>query len=130
MMSRIRGSDTKPELAVRRWLHRRGYRFRLHRRDLPGRPDIVLPSLRTVVQVHGCFWHRHQGCRLAYTPKTNVYKWQSKFEENVARDKRDVEALAELGWRVIIVWECEVRDNTFQAKLIEAGFTDRNSPIV
>ena len=124
-MSRIRGSNTKPEKAVRRWLHVRGYRFRLHRRDLPGRPDIVLPALRTVIQVHGCYWHRHSGCRLAYSPKSNVERWQAKFDENVERDQRDEAALVALGWRVIIVWECEIRDGTFPSKLESLGFVDR-----
>ena len=106
-MSRIRGRNTQPELAVRSALHRAGYRFRLHRKDLPGRPDIVLPKHRTVVFVHGCFWHRHPGCRFAYTPKSRVAFWQKKFDDNVARDRRNVRALRALGWRVITVWECQ-----------------------
>ena len=106
-MSRIRGRDTQPELAVRSALHRAGYRFRLHRKDLPGRPDIVLPKHRTVVFVHGCFWHRHKGCRFAYTPKSRVAFWQKKFDDNVERDRRNVRALRALGWRVVTVWECQ-----------------------
>ncbi len=92
---------------MRSVLHRMGYRFRLHRRDLPGRPDIVLPKHRTVVLVHGCFWHRHRGCRLAYSPKSQVTFWATKFGENVERDKRVASALRRRGWRVITVWECE-----------------------
>ena len=88
-MSRIRGRDTAPELLVRSALHRAGYRFRLHREDLPGRPDIVLPKYRTVVFVHGCFWHRHKGCRFAYTPKSRVAFWNDKFRRNVERDRRN-----------------------------------------
>ena len=109
-MSRIRGKDTKPEIAVRSILHRMGYRFRLHRRDLPGKPDIVLPKHRTVVLVHGCFWHRHRGCKYAYTPKSRVQFWQKKFDENVERDRRNRKDLRKEGWKVIVVWECEVRD--------------------
>ena len=108
-MSRIKGKDTKPEIAVRRMLHSLGYRFRLHRRDLPGSPDVVLPKHRTVVFVHGCFWHRHEGCRYASTPKTRVDFWNEKFRKNVERDARQQRQLLEMGWRVVIVWECELR---------------------
>ena len=109
-MSRIRSGDTKPERLVRSLLHKMGYRFRLHRRDLPGRPDIVLPGRRTVVLVHGCYWHRHPGCRFAYTPKSNVAFWQTKFNENVDRDLRQHGQLRDLGWHVITVWECETKN--------------------
>ena len=109
-MSRIRGKDTKPELRVRSQLHRMGYRFRLHRKDLPGRPDIVLPKYDTVIFVHGCFWHRHKGCRFAYTPKTRVEFWETKFEQNVRRDRRNEAALRKRGWRIIRIWECRTGD--------------------
>lgn len=109
-MSRIRGANTSPERRVRSLLHRMGYRFRLHRKDLPGRPDIVLPGRRTVVLVHGCYWHRHPECRFAYTPKSNKAFWEAKFKENVARDRRQRCQLQALGWRVITVWECETKD--------------------
>jgi DNA mismatch endonuclease (patch repair protein) len=109
-MSRIRDRDTKPELALRSLLHRLGYRFRLHRKELPGRPDIVLPKYRSVIFVHGCFWHRHSGCRYAYTPKSRVEFWQNKFETNQVRDRSKRRELFELGWRVLVVWECETRD--------------------
>lgn len=109
-MSRILSGNTKPERLVRSLLHRMGYRFRLHRNDLPGRPDIVLPGRRTVVLVHGCYWHRHPGCRLAYTPKSNLAFWQAKFQENVNRDQRQINQLRELGWEVITVWECETKE--------------------
>ena len=109
-MSRIRGRDTSPERLVRSLLHRLGYRFRLNRKDLPGRPDIVLPKHRTVVFVHGCFWHRHEGCRYAYTPKSRTEFWQRKFARNVARDREVRDALERQGWRVLWVWECEIKD--------------------
>ena len=109
-MSRIKSGNTKPERLVRSLLHRMGYRFRLHRKDLPGRPDIVLPKYSRVVLVHGCYWHRHPGCRLAYTPKSNLEFWQAKFNENVCRDERQNRQLSELGWRVVTVWECETRE--------------------
>lgn len=109
VMSRISGQNTAPERAVRSMLHGMGYRFRLHRADLPGKPDIVLPRYRTVILVHGCFWHRHKGCKFAYTPKSRVAFWCRKFESNVARDRRVVRDLRCLGWRVVTVWECELR---------------------
>jgi DNA mismatch endonuclease (patch repair protein) len=107
-MSRIRSKDTKPELMVRSILHRSGYRFRLHVPELPGHPDIVLPKWKTAVFVNGCFWHRHQGCRFAYSPKSRQAFWQKKFRETVKRDAKKVKALAALGWTVEIVWECEL----------------------
>ena len=106
-MARIRSRDTAPEKIVRSTLHRAGYRFRLHSTQLPGRPDIVLPKHRTVVFVHGCFWHRHKRCRFAYTPKSRVAFWNEKFFRNVERDRQNVASLRRLGWRVITVWECE-----------------------
>jgi DNA mismatch endonuclease (patch repair protein) len=106
-MSRIRGKDTAPERAARSLLHRMGYRFRLHVKKLPGRPDIVLPKYRTVVFVHGCFWHRHRGCRNCTTPANNRGFWVKKLGGNVTRDKLNRGALLKLGWRVVVVWECE-----------------------
>jgi DNA mismatch endonuclease, patch repair protein len=111
MMARIGPRNTAPEMAVRRMLHRLGLRFRLHRRDLPGTPDIVLPGGKLAILVHGCFWHRHAGCRFAYTPKSRVEFWKAKFERNVARDQEVQQALADLGWRVCVVWECETSDS-------------------
>jgi len=101
--------NTKPELIVRRVLHAMGRRFRLHCRDLPGRPDIVLPRFRTAIFVHGCFWHRHPGCRGTTTPKTRTEFWVAKFEANVARDVAAQAALAAAGWKVAVIWECETR---------------------
>lgn len=108
-MAEIRGSNTQPELRLRSALHRSGYRFRLHDRKLPGRPDIVLPRYRVAIQVHGCFWHRHDGCRFATTPKTRTDFWEKKFTANVARDKRVQRELLELHWRVATVWECSLK---------------------
>lgn len=109
MMASIKGSDTKPELVVRSVLHSIGFRFRLHRVDLPGRPDIVLPRYRLAVLVHGCFWHRHAGCRFAYSPKTNQDFWSKKLHSNVLRDRQVLSGLHKLGWRTLIVWECHIR---------------------
>lgn len=109
-MSRIRGANTKPEIRVRSLLHRMGYRFRLHRKDLPGKPDIVLPRHETVIFVHGCFWHRHPDCRFAYTPKSRTDFWQKKFRRNVERHTEVEAELHSQGWRVIVVWECETKD--------------------
>ncbi len=108
-MSRVRQRDTAAELAVRSALHRMGYRFRLQRRDLPGTPDVVLPRHRVAIFVHGCFWHRHAGCPRASTPKTNVDFWLAKFAANVERDARQQAEISALGWRVVVVWECEAR---------------------
>lgn len=108
-MSQIRGQDTKPELVVRSILHRLVARFRFHRKDLPGRPDIVLPRRRLIVLVHGCFWHRHRGCKYAYSPKSNVEAWARKFRQNVLRDRRITQELQKCGWNVVVVWECETR---------------------
>jgi DNA mismatch endonuclease (patch repair protein) len=110
-MSRIKGKDTGPELVVRSLLHRMGLRFRLHAKHLPGKPDIVLPRYRTVVFVHGCFWHRHRGCKNCTTPTNNREFWVRKLNGNAARDRRDARSLAGMGWRAIVVWECEVERN-------------------
>lgn len=107
-MSRIRSKDTSPELALRKALHALGLRFRVHDKRLPGKPDIVLPRFKTVVLVQGCFWHRHGGCKVATTPKSNTSFWQEKFERNVERDRRNAAALNALGWKVLIAWECEL----------------------
>src|ERR1700723_3132169 len=109
-MSRIRGKNTRPELFVRSLLHNLGYRFRLNRKDVPGKPDIVLPKYRTVVYVHGCFWHRHDGCTFAYAPKSNLEFWKKKFARNVERDEEVASKLSETGWNQMVIWECETRD--------------------
>lgn len=119
LMSRVRGENTTPELTVRKYLHALGFRYRLHDRNLPGKPDIVLPKYRTVVFVHGCFWHRHRGCRYASMPKSNVKFWKGKFELNVARDKRNAAALRKAGWRCLTIWGCEVKLNENLDRLAE-----------
>ena len=112
-MSAIKSKNTKPEIKVRKILHSMGYRFRLHRKDLPGSPDIVLPKYKTVIFVHGCFWHRHKNCKYASTPKTRQEFWEAKFRENINRDKLNQENLSSKGWKIIIVWECEIKDKDF-----------------
>jgi DNA mismatch endonuclease (patch repair protein) len=107
MMRAVRRENTKPEMQARRVAHSLGLRFRLHRRDLPGTPDLVFPKLHTVIFVHGCFWHRHLACAKASTPKTRTEFWQAKFGSNVARDARVATELRDRGWRVIVLWECE-----------------------
>ena len=109
IMAGVKGADTGPELLVRSVVHRMGYRFRVHRRDLPGNPDIVLPRHRKVIFVHGCFWHGHNGCRRAKRPATNETFWNSKLDGNIERDKRFKKELRRLGWKVLVVWECETR---------------------
>ena len=108
-MAAVRGRDTKPEMIVRRLLFSLGYRFRLHRKDLPGRPDVVFAGRRKAIFVHGCFWHRHAGCSKATTPKTRADFWNTKFDQNVERDRRAERALADMGWSSLVVWECETR---------------------
>jgi DNA mismatch endonuclease (patch repair protein) len=108
-MASIRGKNTLPERTVRRVLHELGFRFRLHRRELPGRPDIVLPKWKLAILVHGCFWHQHRGCRFAVMPKSNYEFWSLKLGSNVARDERTVASLHEAGWRTLIIWECALK---------------------
>lgn len=110
MMSGIRGKDSRPELLVRKTLFSMGYRFRLHRRDLPGAPDIVMPSRKVAIFVHGCFWHAHQECKYAKTPTTRPEFWAAKLQSNVDRDRRAAARLADMGWRVLNVWECCTRN--------------------
>ncbi len=111
-MSRIRGRDTEPERLVRSALHRAGFRFRLYKDNLPGRPDVVLPKYMTVIFVHGCFWHRHQGCQFSYNPKTRITFWKAKFRANEMRDLKVRRILRRMGWRVVVFWECETRSKT------------------
>lgn len=108
-MSRIRSKDTAPEVRLRSLLHQSGLRFRLHGKDLPGRPDIVLPGAKVAVFVHGCFWHRHQGCRYSSMPSSNVDFWEQKFGRTVERDQENIQSLGDLGWEVIVAWECQVK---------------------
>jgi DNA mismatch endonuclease (patch repair protein) len=109
-MRKVKSQDTTPELAVRRLLFRLGFRFRLHRKDLPGTPDIVLPKFGVAIFVHGCFWHQHRGCRRSTMPVSNVEYWHRKFEANMNRDLRNKKCLRKAGWRVLTIWECESTD--------------------
>ena len=109
-MSAIKSKNTKPEIKVRKLLHSMGYRFRLHSKDLPGSPDIVLPKYKTVIFVHGCFWHRHENCKYASTPKTRKEFWNKKFTENKKRDSEIQEKIKNLDWRSVVIWECETKN--------------------
>ena len=122
-MSRIRGRDTMPEIKVRRLIHSLGYRFRLGRRDLPGKPDIVLPRHKAIVFVHGCFWHRHPdpSCRIARLPKSRIEFWEPKLNANQARDGKVLAELESLGWKVLVIWECELKDEVALRERV-AGF--------
>lgn len=120
-MSRIRSKDTNPEKKVRSMLHQMGYRFRIHVKKLPGQPDIVLPKYKKVIFVHGCFWHLHKGCRDGTIPKTQHEKWKVKLERNIKRDKLHINNLKKLGWKVLILWECEIEK---QIKDIKRKLTD------
>ena len=119
-MSRIRGKNTKPEILVRKGLHARGFRFRLHNKKLPGSPDIVLPKYGVAIMVNGCFWHGHKGCRYATKPKTNVEFWETKIARNQHRDEVTNAHLEALGWHVITVWECELRGRSIVASRLDA----------
>lgn len=121
IMARVRSKNTVPELAVRSLLHRLGYRFRLHRADLPGEPDVTLPVRNTVIFVHGCFWHQHPGCSLAVRPVSNREYWDAKLNRNVKRDTANKSKLRKLGWKVIIVWECQIKNlERLSKRLIKA----------
>jgi DNA mismatch endonuclease (patch repair protein) len=120
IMAAVKSHDTKPEMIVRRIVHRLGYRFRLHRRDLPGTPDIVLLKYRKVINVHGCFWHLHSCAHARRAPVNNADYWQSKRSGNAARDRQAVRQLRALGWRVLTVWECQLKDQTAVLKRIAA----------
>ena len=111
-MSAIKSKNTKPEIAVRKLLHSMGYRFRLHRKDLPGSPDIVLPKYKTVIFVHGCFWHRHENCKYASTPKTRKEFWENKFKSNLKRDAEVQEKIKNIGWQSVVIWECEIKNKS------------------
>lgn len=109
MMSSIRGKDTKPEMVVRKYLHAHGFRYRLHDKKLPGKPDLVLKKYNVVIFINGCYWHRHEGCELATTPSTNTAFWTNKFEKTKQRDIRNINTIHALGWRTVTVWECALR---------------------
>ena len=117
-MSQIKGKNTKPELLVRKFLHTNGFRFRLHDKKLPGKPDIVLPKYKTVIFIHGCFWHGHKKCRKAALPKTRTAWWRNKIEGNIEVDERVINFFKKTKWRVIVIWQCQMKNN-WQKKLIK-----------
>lgn len=128
-MSRISGKDTKPEILVRSLLHRMGYRFRVHKKDLPGKPDITLSKHKKVIFVHGCFWHGHEDCPRSKRPSTNVKFWNKKIDGNIERDKKNIQSLEKLGWTTLTLWTCEIKNQeALKRKLIYFMETDSNSP--
>lgn len=130
MMARIRGGNTIPEMKVRKFLHRNGFRYRLHPCDLPGRPDVVLTRYRLCIFIHGCFWHRHLGCRYATTPSSREDFWRSKFEQNVRRDIRNRSELLQQGWRVFELWECGIRKPEAEMEWLLAAVPDFNQQYI
>ena len=125
-MSRIKGKDTKIEVMVRQYLFHYGFRFRKNDKRYPGKPDVILPKYKTAIFVHGCFWHRHEGCKLATTPKTRTEFWMDKFAKNVANDKKHYEELQKMGWNVIVIWECEL-ENDFEETMQKIMHNIKNS---
>ena len=127
-MAAIKGKDTKPELIVRKYLFSRGLRFRVQVRKLPGTPDIVLPKYKTAIFVNGCFWHGHEGCKYFRLPKSNVEFWKEKIERNIERDRESMQALFDLGWKVVRVWECELRNKANREETLNKIYTSITSP--
>lgn len=127
-MSRIRGKDTKPEILVRRYLFSHGFRFRLHVKNLPGKPDIVLPKYKTLILVHGCFWHGHDGCRYCTVPKTRTEWWTEKIARNKSNDIRAFDILTRSGWKILTVWECELKKQKIESTLIKLREDILDSP--
>ncbi|WLQ13311.1 DNA mismatch endonuclease Vsr [Hahella aquimaris] len=119
IMGRVRSKDTSPEMAVRKMVHSLGYRYRLHRKDLPGRPDLVFPGRGKIIFVHGCFWHRHPGCSLARVPKSRVDFWEAKLNANRERDLQTLKKLEEMGWSCLVIWECEIRESGLRERIKE-----------
>ena len=119
MMSRVKNKHTAPEMAVRSLVHRMGFRFRLHNSSLPGNPDIVMSRHKKIILVHGCFWHQHRGCRSAKRPTSNQQFWNKKLDDNIRRDRLNSRRLSDLGWKVLVVWECNVSDRTKLARILE-----------
>lgn len=125
-MSKIRQEDTKPEIIVRRFLFSKGFRYRKNDLRYPGKPDIVLPKYNTVVFVHGCFWHGHEGCKSSMLPKTRTDFWRNKIEDNIIRDQRNIQKLEDQGWNVIVVWECEINSKNNREKRLKKLITEIN----
>jgi DNA mismatch endonuclease (patch repair protein) len=130
IMRAVRRTDTRPELVVRKLVHALGFRFRLHRKDLPGTPDLVLPRLNTVIFVHGCFWHRHASCAKTTMPKTRVEFWREKFDANTRRDARKNRQLRTAGWRVIVIWECETSDSAKLSRKLTSLLSSKGVPVL
>lgn len=127
-MAAVKGKDTKPEMIVRKYLFSRGLRFRVQVRKLPGKPDIVLPKYKTAIFVNGCFWHGHEGCKYFRLPKSNVEFWKEKIERNIERDRESMQALFDLGWKVVRVWECELRNKANREETLNKIYTSITSP--
>ena len=125
IMSRVKGRDTKPEILIRSFVHRMGFRFRVHRRDLPGNPDIVLPRYKKAIFVHGCFWHGHKRCRRSKRPTTNEQFWNKKLDGNIERDKRFRRRLHQMNWEVLVVWQCEIRNPEKLLRKLEGFLHDQ-----
>lgn len=126
VMAKVKNKNTKPELLVRSLLHRMGYRFRIHRKDIPGKPDITLPKYKAVIFVHGCFWHGHEGCPNAKRPQSNLEFWDEKLNENIDRDKKTICELERMGWRVLVIWTCEINDVDTLSQRIENFMKNQN----
>jgi DNA mismatch endonuclease (patch repair protein) len=109
LMSQIKEKNTKPEIAIRKLLHSKGFRFRIHDKRLAGKPDLLLPKYKTVIFIHGCFWHQHPGCSVSHMPKSNIEYWASKLGKNIIRDKKNKKELKKAGWKVIVIWECDIK---------------------
>lgn len=123
-MSRVRAQGTKPEMKLRRLIHGMGFRYRLHCRDLPGKPDLVFPGRRSIIFMHGCFWHRHEGCGLARLPKSKRAFWSAKLEANKERDQKNISTLEAAGWRVLVIWECQLRDEGEVREVVKEFLTN------
>lgn len=123
-MAGIRNKDSAPEMRLRRLIHGMGFRYRLHVRALPGTPDVVFPARRAVIFMHGCFWHRHEGCALARLPKSRIEFWKKKLESNRLRDRNTLASLSRLGWRVLVVWECQMKDEKHVARVVRQFLAD------
>ncbi|MBI9077008.1 MAG: DNA mismatch endonuclease Vsr [Desulfatibacillum sp.] len=123
-MTRVRSKGTGPELIVRRTVFRLGYRYRLHRKDLPGKPDLVFAGRRKIIFVHGCFWHGHEGCPASRRPASNVDYWEKKLDRNMERDRRNIEQLEKEGWRVLVIWECQTKEGKHLERIIQHFLED------
>lgn len=130
LMSRVKSKNTTPERVVRSSLHKMGYRFRLHRKDLPGCPDIVLPKYKTVILVHGCFWHQHKGCQKAKRPKTRTKFWNQKLDKNIERDSIVEKELIERDWKIVIIWECETKNKKTMEEKIKSILKTKNTKVL